>query len=137
MGNLRPLSGMLQSSRNEIDSLRRRASAATPAGEQVQLLPSGYPVDRTVCPDCRNDQRIVADCVTCRGSGMVCLNGPTARKGAVGDKVIVFCYEGFTEEEMKSFKPIIVKVDDKNRITKQSPLNPPFNKGGHRGISME
>ena len=53
-----------------------------------------------------------------RGSGMVCLNGPTARKGAVGDKVIVFCYEGFTEEEMKTFKPIIVKVDEKNRITK-------------------
>src|SRR5574342_636531 len=51
-----------------------------------------------------------------RGSGMVCLNGPTARKGAVGDKVIVFCYEGFTEEEMKTFKPVIVKVDAKNRI---------------------
>jgi len=53
-----------------------------------------------------------------RGSGMVCLNGPTARKGAVGDKVIVFCYEGFTESEMKGFKPVIVQVDDKNRIVK-------------------
>jgi aspartate 1-decarboxylase len=53
-----------------------------------------------------------------RGSGIVCLNGPTARKGAVGDKVIIFCYEGFTHEEMKSFKPIIVKVDGKNRIVK-------------------
>ncbi|MGC2423199.1 MAG: aspartate 1-decarboxylase [Nitrospirota bacterium] len=53
-----------------------------------------------------------------RGSGTVCLNGPTARKGAVGDKVIIFCYEGFTEEEMKTFKPIIVKVDSKNRLAK-------------------
>ena len=51
-----------------------------------------------------------------RGSGVVCLNGPTARKGAVGDKVIVFCYEGFSPDEMKGFKPIIVKVDEKNRI---------------------
>jgi len=53
-----------------------------------------------------------------RGSGIVCLNGPTARKGAVGDKVIVFCYEGFTEAEMKTFKPVIVKVDEKNRLIK-------------------
>ena len=53
-----------------------------------------------------------------RGSGVVCLNGPTARKGAVGDKVIIFCYEGFTEAEMKKFKPVIVKVDDKNRLLK-------------------
>jgi len=53
-----------------------------------------------------------------RGSGMVCLNGPTARKGAVGDKVIVFCYEGFSPEEMKHFKPVIVKVDENNRIIK-------------------
>ena len=52
-----------------------------------------------------------------RGSGVVCLNGPTARKGMVGDKVIIFCYEGFTEEEMKTFSPVIIKVDDKNRIT--------------------
>jgi aspartate 1-decarboxylase len=53
-----------------------------------------------------------------RGSGVVCLNGPTARKGAVGDKVIIFCYEGFTEEEMKTFKPIIVKVDSNNELAK-------------------
>jgi aspartate 1-decarboxylase len=53
-----------------------------------------------------------------RGSGMVCLNGPTARKGAIGDKVIIFCYEGFTEEEMKTFKPTIVKVDSKNKLMK-------------------
>jgi len=53
-----------------------------------------------------------------RGSGVVCLNGPTARKGAVGDKVIIFCYEGFTQDEMKTFRPIIVKVDGKNRIVK-------------------
>ena len=51
-----------------------------------------------------------------RGSGVVCLNGPTARKGMVGDRVIIFCYEGFTEPEMKNFSPVIVKVDDKNKL---------------------
>ena len=51
-----------------------------------------------------------------RGSGDMCLNGPTARKGATGDKIIVFCYEYYAEQELKTFKPTIVLVDDKNRI---------------------
>lgn len=50
-----------------------------------------------------------------RGSGTVCLNGPTARKGVVGDKIVIFCYEYYNEEELKRFKPSIVKVDEKNR----------------------
>ena len=51
-----------------------------------------------------------------KSSGTVCLNGPTARKGMVGDKIIIFCYELYNEEELKAHKPIVVKVDDKNRI---------------------
>lgn len=52
-----------------------------------------------------------------RGSGVVCLNGPTARKGVIGDKIIIFCYEAFTDEELgKGFTPKIVRLDEKNRI---------------------
>ena len=51
-----------------------------------------------------------------RGSGEVCLNGPTARKGLTGDKIVIFCYEYYNEEELKTFKPVIIKVDEKNRM---------------------
>ncbi len=51
-------------------------------------------------------------------SGVICLNGPTARKGTIGDRIIVFCYEYYTEDEVKNFCPKIVKLDDKNRIVK-------------------
>ena len=51
-----------------------------------------------------------------RGSGDMVLNGPTARKGARGDKVIVFCYEYYNEQELKTFRPTLVYVDEKNRI---------------------
>ena len=51
-----------------------------------------------------------------RGKGEMVLNGPTARKGLKGDKVIVFCYEYFNEEELKTFKPKIVLVDENNRL---------------------
>lgn len=51
-----------------------------------------------------------------RGSGDMVLNGPTARKGAKGDKVIVFCYEYYNEQELKTFKPKLVYVDEQNKI---------------------
>jgi len=51
-----------------------------------------------------------------RGSGAVVLNGPTARKGAVGDQIIIFCYEYYAEEEIKRHVPRIIKVNPKNRM---------------------
>ena len=51
-----------------------------------------------------------------RNSGIICLNGPTARKGTIGDKIIIFCYEYYTEDEIKNFSPKIIRLDEKNRI---------------------
>ncbi len=51
-----------------------------------------------------------------RGLGEVVLNGPTARKGAKGDKIIIFCYEYYNEQELKTFKPNIVQVDERNSV---------------------
>jgi len=35
----------------------------------------------------------------------------------VGDKVILFCYEFYSEDEAKRHRPRIIQVDEKNRIT--------------------
>lgn len=51
-----------------------------------------------------------------RNSGEICLNGPTARKGVVGDKVIIFCYSYFDDGKLKKFKPRIIKLGPNNRI---------------------
>ena len=51
-------------------------------------------------------------------SGVICLNGPTARKGTVGDIIIIFSYGYYPEDEIKDFFPVIIKVDEKNRILK-------------------
>jgi aspartate 1-decarboxylase len=51
------------------------------------------------------------------GSGVVCLNGPAARKGAVGDEIVIISYGQFEDnEELKYFQPTIVMVDKKNKI---------------------
>ncbi len=52
------------------------------------------------------------------GSRKICLNGPTARKGVVGDRVIIFCYGYFEETALKGFSPRIVRLDPDNRVIK-------------------
>jgi aspartate 1-decarboxylase len=46
-----------------------------------------------------------------RGSGTICLNGPAARKAAVGDVVIIISYAMMDFEEAKNFKPWLVFPD--------------------------
>jgi aspartate 1-decarboxylase len=43
-----------------------------------------------------------------RGSGVVCLNGPAARKGSEGDVVIIISYAQMDFEEAKKFQPSVV-----------------------------
>ncbi|MDD5292010.1 MAG: aspartate 1-decarboxylase [Candidatus Omnitrophica bacterium] len=51
-----------------------------------------------------------------KGSGVVCLNGPAARSGHTGDKIIVLCYGLLSGEEIKKAKMKVIKVDERNRI---------------------
>lgn len=52
-----------------------------------------------------------------RGSGCICLNGPAARRVAVGDIVIIISYAIMEFEEAKGFKPWVVFPDSQtNKI---------------------
>ncbi|MEO8820255.1 MAG: aspartate 1-decarboxylase [Ginsengibacter sp.] len=51
-----------------------------------------------------------------RGSGVVCLNGPAARKGSEGDVVIIISYAHMNFEDAKSFKPSIVFPKEGNKL---------------------
>lgn len=52
------------------------------------------------------------------GSGIVCLNGPAARKCLVGDIIIVIAYAAMTPEEAKTFTPTVIFPDTAtNRLT--------------------
>lgn len=51
-----------------------------------------------------------------RGTGVVCLNGPAARKGAEGDIVIIISYALMDFKEAKNFKPSIIFPREGNRL---------------------
>jgi aspartate 1-decarboxylase len=50
------------------------------------------------------------------GSGICCLNGPAARKGMVGDIVIILSYAAMEFEKAKTFKPWIVFPKEGNKL---------------------
>lgn len=50
-------------------------------------------------------------------SGVMCLNGATARLVQPGDKIIIMCYCTLDKEEVKDHEPVVVLVDDENKVT--------------------
>lgn len=50
------------------------------------------------------------------GSGMICMNGPAARRVSVGDTVIVISYARMEFEEAKTFKPCIIFPKEDNTL---------------------
>lgn len=51
------------------------------------------------------------------GSGLICLNGATARCASPGDKIIIMCYCQIDAEEAPTHHPKVVFVDEENKIT--------------------
>jgi aspartate 1-decarboxylase len=51
-----------------------------------------------------------------RSSGVVCLNGPAARKGLPGDVIIIISYAIMDVEEARQFKPFIVFPKEGNKL---------------------
>ncbi len=51
-----------------------------------------------------------------KNSGVICLNGPAARKVAVGDIVIVISYASMDFEAAKKWKPTLIFPDGNNRL---------------------
>lgn len=51
-----------------------------------------------------------------RGSGIVCLNGPAARKAVVGDIVIIISYAVMEFEQAKTFQPTVIFPNEGNRL---------------------
>ncbi len=87
-----------------IDRLLMEAADLLP-GEQVHVL------------NINNGSRMVTYVIEApAGSGTIMLNGAAARLGCKGDLVIILSYASMSEEEARSYRPKVVKVDAENRL---------------------
>ncbi len=51
-----------------------------------------------------------------RGSGTICLNGAAARKGEIGDVIIIFAYAYYSEDDINDHSPRVIRLDGDNKI---------------------
>jgi aspartate 1-decarboxylase len=51
-----------------------------------------------------------------RGSGEISLNGAAARKAAIGDVMIICAYSSYSEAELATYEPVVVLIDEQNRV---------------------
>ncbi len=51
------------------------------------------------------------------GSGIISVNGAAAHRADPGDIIIICAYVGLTQQELASFKPKLVYLDEQNHIT--------------------
>lgn len=83
--------------------------------EQADLLP----FEKVQVVDISNGARLETYVIEGRpGSGTVTLNGAAARLVQPGDKVIVISYAEFEEEEARRHRPVVVFVDEQNRVSR-------------------
>jgi len=52
-----------------------------------------------------------------KGSGIICMNGGTARWAVVGDRILVISYVMMEAKDAVVFKPKVIFVNEKNKIT--------------------
>jgi aspartate 1-decarboxylase len=67
--------------------------------------------------DINNGERLTTYIIKgTRGSGMICMNGPAAKRINVGDLVIIVSYAMMDFEEAKNFKPFIIFPNEGNSL---------------------
>jgi aspartate 1-decarboxylase len=78
------------------------------------------PYEQVMISNLNNGERFETYVIPGRkNSGEICLNGPTARKGVVGDKIIIFSYAYLEGKDLSEFRPKIVFLGPKNKIVRK------------------
>lgn len=87
-----------------IDAKLLQAADILP-GEKVEVL------------NLNNGQRIETYAIKGKaGSGVICLNGPSARGACPGDQIIILTYVLVDDASAFVLKPKIINVDERNRL---------------------
>ncbi len=80
-----------------------------------------YPWERVQVVNLNNGTRLETYVIEEKaGSGTICLKGPAARLGQVGDEIIIISYVSLTDEEAIKLRPVVVHLKDHNRLQKSA-----------------
>ena len=79
-----------------------------------------YPSERVHVYNINNGERFETYVIEGEaGSGVIGLNGAAARKGLVGDLIIIVTYAMYSDEELGNYEPKLVVLDKDNKIKRR------------------
>ncbi len=86
--------------------------------DQTLLDAAGIlPYEQVQVVNVANGERLITYAIAApANSGAIELNGAAARLGMTGDRLIIMTYGQFTPEELKTYCPTVVLVDEQNRL---------------------
>jgi len=85
--------------------------------ENLLLAANMIEGEKVAVVNCNNGERLETYIIKGKpGSGIICMNGPAARKCAVNDIIIIISYAILDFEEAKSFTPQVVFPDERNQL---------------------
>lgn len=82
-------------------------------GPDLLVASTIRPYERVQVVNVHNGSRFETYVIEGR-NGEICLNGPAARLGQVGDIIIIIAYGFLDDHDARAIKPVIVRVDDRN-----------------------
>lgn len=75
------------------------------------------PYEQVQVVNIANGERLITYAIPApANSGAIELNGAAARLGMAGDRIIIMTYAQFSAEELKTYCPKVVLVDEYNKI---------------------
>ncbi|MCH7471467.1 aspartate 1-decarboxylase [bacterium] len=74
------------------------------------------PYERVLVANITNGERFETYVIEKDEPGRITLNGAAARKGSIGDRLIIMSFAGMTAEEAAAHQPRIAVLDELNRI---------------------
>ncbi|MFA5530183.1 MAG: aspartate 1-decarboxylase [Thiohalomonadaceae bacterium] len=68
-----------------------------------------------------NGERFVTYAIRAEdGSGVISVNGAAAHKAAPGDIVIIAAFVGLSQQELATYKPTLIYLDEQNRVARSA-----------------
>jgi aspartate 1-decarboxylase len=78
-----------------------------------------HPYERVMVYNINNGERFDTYAIEGKpGSGVIGLNGAAARKGMIGDQIIIVSYAFFSDEQLTDYSPKIILLNKSNQIKK-------------------
>ncbi len=82
--------------------------------EKAQLVPG----EMVIVANFESGERFETYVIETEREGVVGLNGPAAKLGRVGDRLIIMAFALLSPDELDSHRPTVIQLDENNRIIK-------------------